>query len=361
MPPPTIRVGQLRTPWYQPFRANEPARIPALGEAMTASTARSPRDAARWRIRLFKGLALVFALFQLPNTGNLLAPWNSDAAPALSGLASPDTHLWHAALPGAVRLIVTGGVLAALLRKPASDPLLVQWLILSAVFTLGIVVPFAGLPPLLFIVLPTVIVVATYPWPSRLIEVRAAGTHRALAVLTVLGAAVLAPSIWQNIGNQLGDVGGEHASEAHWALDAAHLILLLTAGALSSTCRSGWRTLAVLTGVPFIYLGIAAVAAPEQAGSWGSTGGALGVMAGVAYLLAGVARRRSATTTGSDDEDSPDRGHRVHPGGTGGGGAGPPSPGCSRTAGMRRSSASLPSCCSRCPKGSARLMRRRRC
>ena len=68
-------------------------------------------------------------------------------------------------------------------------------------------------------------------------------------------------------------------------------------------------------------LGMAAVAAPEQAGSWGSTGGALGVMAGIAYLLAGVARRRSATTTGSDDEDVLGRGHGVHPGGTGGGGA----------------------------------------
>jgi hypothetical protein len=57
--------------------------------------------------------------------------------------------------------------------------------------------------------------------------------QRALAVLTVLRAAVLAPSIWQNIDNQLGDVGGEHASEAHWALDAGHLII--AAGALGST------------------------------------------------------------------------------------------------------------------------------
>jgi len=294
---------------------------------MTAGTARSPRDVARWRIRLFKGFALAFALFQIPNAGNLLAPWSPDAAPALSGLAFPDTHLWHAALPGAVRLIVTGGVLAALLRRPASDSVLVQWLVLSAVLTLGIVVPFAGLPPLLFIVLPTVIVVATYPWPSRLLDVRAAGFHRALAALTVLCAAVLAPGIWQNIDDQLRDVGGEHASEAHWALDAAHVILLLTAGALSSTRWSGWRTLAVLTGVTFIYLGIAAVAAPEQAGSWGSIGGALGVMAGVAYLLAGAAPRRRATTAGSADEDSRARRHRVRPGGTGGASAAPRSPG----------------------------------
>jgi uncharacterized membrane protein YoaK (UPF0700 family) len=251
-------------------------------------------DLARWRVGLFKVLAALFVVFQLFNIGNLLAPWDADPALALTGLAAPDTHLWHAALPGAVRLLLTGGVAAALLVRPASKPLLVQWLILSAAITVVVVVPFAGLPPLLFIVLPTVLVVAAYPWPSKLANLRVTRVDRPLAALTTLTAAALAPSLWQNLTRQLDNVGGEHATEAHWALDAAHVLLLLAAGALASTRRTGWQTLAILTGVTFLYLGVAAIAIPEQAGSWGTLGGALGVLAGVAYLIAGMTRRSSS-------------------------------------------------------------------
>jgi hypothetical protein len=122
-----------------------------------------------------------------------------------------------------------------LLVRPASKPLLVQWLILSAAVTALVVVPFAGLPPLLFIVVPTVLVVAAYPWPSKLANVRVPRIDRPLAALTTLAAAALAASVWQNLTWQLDSVGGEHATEAHWALDAAHVILLLAAGALAST------------------------------------------------------------------------------------------------------------------------------
>lgn len=252
------------------------------------------RDVARWRVGLFRGLAAVFVVFQLFNLGNLLAPWNADPALALTGLAAPDTHLWHAALPGAVRLLLTGGVAAALLVRPASKPLLAQWLILSAAVTVVVVVPFAGLPPLLFIVLPTVLVVAAYPWPSKLANLRGTRIDRPLAALTTLAAAALAPSVWQNLARQLDNVGGEHATEAHWALDAAHVVLLLAAGALASTRRTGGQTLAILTGVTFLYLGIAAIAIPEQAGSWGTLGGALGMAAGIAYLIAGAIRRSAS-------------------------------------------------------------------
>jgi hypothetical protein len=252
------------------------------------------RDVARWRVGLFQGLAALFVVVQLFNLGNLLAPWDADPALALTGLAASDTHLWHAALPGAVRLLLTGGVAAALLVRPASKPPLVQWLILSAAVTAVVVVPFAGLPPLLFIVVPTVLVVAAYPWPSKLANVRVPRIDRPLAALTTLAAAALAASVWQNLTRQLDNVGGEHATEAHWALDAAHVILLLAAGALASTRQGGWRTLAILTGVTFFYLGIAAIAIPEQAGSWGTLGGALGVVAGVAYLLAGMTGRSTS-------------------------------------------------------------------
>jgi hypothetical protein len=267
---------------------------PTCTERNNAMAAPPTRDVARWRVGLFQGLAALFVVFQLFNLSNLLAPWNADPALALTGLAAPDTHLWHAALPGAVRLLLTGGVAAALLVRPASKPLLVQWLILSAAVTALVVVPFAGLPPLLFIVVPTVLVVAAYPWPSKLAKARLARIDRPLAALTALAAAALAGSVWQNLTRQLDNVGGEHATEAHWALDAAHVILLLAAGALASTRRTGWRTLAILTGVTFLYLGIAAIAIPEQAGSWGTLGGALGVVAGVAYLLAGITRRSTS-------------------------------------------------------------------
>ncbi len=67
------------------------------------------RAAARWRIRLFLVLAGLMAVFEAFNITNLLAPWTGESL-ALESLRFPDIHLWHVAVPGAIRLLMTGGV-----------------------------------------------------------------------------------------------------------------------------------------------------------------------------------------------------------------------------------------------------------
>jgi hypothetical protein len=40
----------------------------------------------------------------------------------------------------------------------------------------------------------------------------------------------------------------------------------------------------VITGLAFLYLGLAALAIPDHDGSWGVTGGVLATLGGLAYL-----------------------------------------------------------------------------
>lgn len=58
---------------------------------------------------------------------------------------------------------------------------------------------------------------------------------------------------------------------------------------------AGSTLLAVLVAACLLYLGVAAISVPDNAGSWGPLGGALAISGGAAYVaMAGRAWRRES-------------------------------------------------------------------
>jgi hypothetical protein len=61
-------------------------------------------------------------------------------------------------------------------------------------------------------------------------------------------------------------------------------LLLILGGSMAATRRPGWRALACIVGIAYLYLGSMALLLPDYAGSWGTIGGMLGLFAGLAYI-----------------------------------------------------------------------------
>ncbi len=140
--------------------------------------------------------------------------------------------------------------------------------------------------------IPVALVIAAYPWPSKIVDLSLpARPSLVLAGLTAIAAVLLAPDIWQNFSWQVQGLGGEHATQAHWALDSSHALVLLAGGALASTKRPGWQSLGYVTALALAYLGVAAIATTGQPGSWGVTGGTLALVGAIAF--AGAVLRES--------------------------------------------------------------------
>ena len=98
------------------------------------------------------------------------------------------------------------------------------------------------------------------------------------AVLLQAAAVLLVPyivrlTIWQFQGFE-----GEQATANQWISDVEHALFLLFATIWMTSRRPGWRPLGILTGVVFLYLGVAALALPGYAGSWGIVGGILALL-----------------------------------------------------------------------------------
>src|SRR6266566_679171 len=138
-------------------------------KAMSSST-HSQGEVKRWHIILFDTIA---GLLILPtfygSLGDLLL------LPGQSGFPSI-IHRWHEAQSGAFMTILFGGRRLALLWKPQTKPLLMQYLVLS----IGIVcicfatASGAGFTPIVLVagVVLISILVAAYPRPRDLLDIR---------------------------------------------------------------------------------------------------------------------------------------------------------------------------------------------
>jgi len=83
-----------------------------------------------WRSIVFVVLTRLLGLLVVGSTiPDLLAPWFSQG-PATPG-HTPELHRWHAAQWGALKGILVGGSLLALLWRPQAKALLVQFVALS--------------------------------------------------------------------------------------------------------------------------------------------------------------------------------------------------------------------------------------
>lgn len=254
-----------------------------------------------WRRIVFTILAGFVALLFLINLYRLTAPWASlDWYPTDDPrILNPDLHRWHEALWGAVSGILEGGVWLVLLWRPRENPLLIQFVALAILLAAPILLPFE--PSLLMVMLTVVVVVAAYPVPSAILNFsQNAPLSRSLLILSLVASLLLVPymvrlELWQIQGT-----GGEHAAANQWVSDVEHAAFLLLAMLLVSTKRPGWRILGVLTGVVFLYLGVAALALPNHAGSWGVAGGATALLGGPLYILAVVREARKKVARASE-------------------------------------------------------------
>ena len=254
-----------------------------------------------WRRIIFTILAGLVGYFLLSNLFRLAAPWASmswyphDDPRQLN----PDLHRWHEAMWGAVTGILNGGVLLALLWRPRRNPLLIQFIAFVVISAALTVLPFE--PQLLFVILMLTLVVVTYPNPRALLDFsRDEPFSRPLLIFRLVAAVFLVPymvrlELWQIQG-----IGGEHAIANQWVSDVEHSSFLLIAMFLASTKRPGWQMLSILTGVVFIYLGVAALALPNYAGSWGVAGGITALIGGLLYLVATVRETRKTVRNPSE-------------------------------------------------------------
>jgi hypothetical protein len=247
-----------------------------------ATVATSSVKHRHWHTIVFRVVTALAALFFLTNLRLVLAPWL--LLPADEGILHPEIHRWHDAEQGAIGGVLSAGILLVLLWRPRANPLLVQYTAIVVVLSLLITAPFVG-PSMFLIALPLILVVAAYPAPRTLLDFsRSESISRPLLALTLVAAVLLAPSMWRSLLWQIQGVGDEHATVYHWIAGFEHTVILLMAGVLASTKRPGWQTLGIITGVVLLYLGLVALSVPDQAGSWGITGGIFGLVGGAGYI-----------------------------------------------------------------------------
>jgi hypothetical protein len=239
-----------------------------------------------WRRILFTVIGGVVTFFLLNNLFRLAAPWASMAWYPQDDPRelNPELYRWHEAMWGAVTGILEGGVLLTLLWRPRQNPLLIQFMALVVIGAALIVLPFE--PSLLFVIVMVTLVIVSYPALGALLDFSREGPiSRPLLALGLAAALLLVPYIVRLTLWQLQGFGGEQATANAWISDVEHTVFLLLAAILASTKRPGWRILGILTSVVFLYLGVAALALPGYAGSWGITGGILALIGGLLYLI----------------------------------------------------------------------------
>jgi hypothetical protein len=257
-----------------------------------AHIATHPRPSYPWRRIIFVGVAALLAIVFLLVFGGLfaaLSPWLPPDA------ADPGAviHRWHDAQWGALAGVLFGGSLLALTRRPLAQPLVLQFLAIAAtlvaIIRVGLVAPGSAL-----FLLPLLLAFAAYPAPRDLLDrSRPQRLSFILLALTAAAATLLAPDIGRSF--QLQRLGADaHAQQGHWAGAIALELVLILAGLLSATKRPGWRALSVVTGLAFIYLGLAALATPNYAGSWGASGGIVATLGGWAFIGAMLWETRRA-------------------------------------------------------------------
>ncbi len=241
-------------------------------------------------------LALVFLAFGAPA---LLAPWKIVplAISPASTTYTPELHRWHDAVGGTLAGIVFAGALLGLVWQGQRKLALAQFFALSALIFSITMLLFAISSPMntLFPAVLLAVFLLAYPAPRELLTFKREGLSLPLLALSIVVLLALAPNIWQNVELQLTNKVSEHVQNFHWISTALLEVLLLLAGFLAALKRPGWRMLGGITGIALVYLGAAAQTVPTHPGSWGTIGGALALLGGLAYLVIILLEKQSQT------------------------------------------------------------------
>jgi hypothetical protein len=228
-------------------------------------------------MRVVAALAGAFFLFTIPQA---ISPWGS--LHFGTGVRALPLHRWSSALAGGPDL-GTAAVLFYLVWRPLRAPIALQSLALGVLVFLGVNGPFV---PSFFtwawIAIPVILVLALYPKPRELLVAPwSASVNRPLLAVGVLVAIFLLPDAAIAIAAQIrhADV---LATSYDWASNAEHLIHLSLMAVLAGMRRPGARVLGMVTGAVIAFLGAAAIAVPNDPGSWGTLGGGLAMLAAIA-------------------------------------------------------------------------------
>ena len=268
-----------------------------------SSSTHSQGEVKRWHVILFDTIAGLLILFTLYGSlGDLLL------LPGQSGFPSI-IHHWHEVQSGAFTVILLGGSLLALLWKPHTKPLVMQYLLLSigVVCLLFATATGIGFMPLVLVIglVFIAILAAAYPKPRDLLSFRMnASFSYPLLAITIVAAILLAPIIARELNYQILGMTQQdvHALNYHWLTSVVLALLLILGGSLAATRRPGWRAVACIIGIAYLYLGSMALLLPDYAGSWGTIGGVLGLLGGLGYMsviLFEVQRTRRAARVSS--------------------------------------------------------------
>ena len=239
----------------------------------------------KWRPRVFTFLTVFLSIV-------LLVAGTFEFIPAWILRNPPDAiHLWHIAELTALSAILLGGVMFGLVRKPEKKPLLAQFIVMSVIILAVGIAPF--LMPVAGILFLAGLLVLAYPQPRALLSFSQMGRISvALLAITVLFAVILDPIIQQEIHYQIIGMAEQdaHALQFHWIGSALLYVLLILAGVLASSKRPGWKRLAIVTGITYIFLaGIALLVPGYAAGAWSQAGGLFAGFLGALYILVALA------------------------------------------------------------------------
>jgi hypothetical protein len=259
---------------------------------------------------MFAGLVAVASWVMLEGLTEGLLPWVQLGCPGCpDNKASYPIELlrWHGAEHGALLGVLFAGALVGLLWQARERPLLLQFYVLGH---LTLILGFLPFPPAstpegqmiafsLEVVITLALICALYPAPRELLNFSGARSSPRLMAAAVASAAIMGTMALQHLQWQLAGFGGTSASESRWAESVILSLCLIFASVLIATRRPGWQALGVITSLAYIYLGIAAIAVPDQPGSWGPPGGIAAIAGGLAYaaVILSEARRGAALAT----------------------------------------------------------------
>ncbi len=241
----------------------------------------------KWHILVFASVAGLLALLLFyGGIGALLL------LPGQSGFPSI-IHRWHEAQSGTLLVILFGGSLLGLLWQPQRRPLLAQFVLLGiAIISIAFAtVSGSGFNPIALGIGAVIIaiLITAYPVPRALLHIqRDSSLSYPLLAISLVAAVVLAPNVARELNQQILGITEHdiHALNYHWLTSVILTLLLILAGSLAATKRPGWKVLACITGIAFLYLGGAGILLPGYTGSWGMLGGMLGLVGGLAYIAA---------------------------------------------------------------------------
>jgi hypothetical protein len=239
-------------------------------------------------MRVVAGLAGAFFLFTIPQA---ISPWG--ALHVGTGVRALPLHRWSSALAGGPDL-GSAAVLFYLVWRPLRAPIALQSLALGVLVFLGANGPFVpSFVTWAWIAIPVILVLALYPKPRELlIAPWSAGVNWPLLGLGLLVAIFLLPDAAIAVAAQIRHADVLAASGYNWASNAEHLIHLSLIAMLAGMYRPGARVLGMVAGAVIAFLGAAAIAVPNDPGSWGTLGGGLAVVVGVAIAATTAYERR---------------------------------------------------------------------